>query len=166
MNNHVYLIHVSQFYFANTCILVSNILSIIIMIIILKILIFLLAIKNYTLLHLCLWWMLLESRWRPDLPEPSTRTLWLLPIHPRQSKHSVQIPLYRLIHVECLTTGESLVNILSSEDSYAPKSTFSFLITAWLFKVLEWFWHTPYLSEWHSVGGWSVRSVFQCGPVN
>lgn len=53
-------------------------------------------IKNYTLLHLCLWWMLLESRWRPDLPEPLTRTLWLLPIHPRQSKHSVQIPLYRL----------------------------------------------------------------------
>lgn len=33
---------------------------------------------------------------------------------------------YHYIDLECLTTGESLVNILSSEDSYAPKSTFSF----------------------------------------
>lgn len=59
------------------------------------------------MLRLCLWWMLHGSRWHPDLPEPSTRTLWMLPIHPMQSKHSVQIPVY--IHLECLTTDDSLL---------------------------------------------------------
>lgn len=119
MNNHVYLI--SQFYYAN--ILVSNILSIIILIIIFKMLIFFSNKKSYLASSVSL-----VNVARIKMASRSARAINKNSLVVADPSKAVQAfcTKYHYIDLECLTTGESLVNILSSEDSYAPKSTFSF----------------------------------------
>lgn len=121
MNNHVYLI--SQFYYAN--ILVSNILSIIhvIMITIFKMLICFSDKKLYLASSVSL-----VNVARIKMASRSARAINKNSLVVADPSKAVQAfcTKYHYIDLECLTTGESLVNILSSEDSYAPKSTFSF----------------------------------------